>query len=178
MPTCLIRNTSLPPKRVAIEIHEDLFNSKLYESLKKGEKPYVVHCSLTKQKEFLAELKGGARENEKIEEICNDMLIYNSEVDDSQFDTLNDIESSWGKAPLVMTTPSITVGNSYSPKNPDFNSVWVAGSPTCIVAQTFQGHMRVRTVTENTMYFSLPTESNSIKTEQILNSECCRNTTH
>jgi hypothetical protein len=58
-----------------------------------------------------------------------------------------------------MTTPSITVGNSYSPKTPDFNSVWVAGSPTCIVAQTFQGHMRVRTVTENTMYFSLPRES-------------------
>jgi hypothetical protein len=57
----------------------------------------------------------------KLEEIRNNMHIYNSEVDDSQFDTLNDMESSWGKAPLVMTTPSITVGNSYSPKNPDFN---------------------------------------------------------
>jgi hypothetical protein len=159
MSTCLIRNTSLPPKRVAIEIHDELFNSKLYESLQKGEKPYVVHCSLTKQKEFIAELKGGARENEKIEEIRNNMLIYNSEVDDSQFDTLNDIESSWGKASLVMTTPSITVGNSFSPKIPDFNSVWVAGSPTCIVAQTFQGHMRVRHLKENTMFFSLPTDN-------------------
>jgi hypothetical protein len=141
MPTCLIRNTSLPPKRIATEVSKNLFNLKLYESLKKGDKPYAVWCSLTAQKEFLAELEGGGRENEKIAEIRNNMLIYNSEVDDSQFDTLNEIDSTWGKASLVMTTPSITVGNSYKPDVPDFKSVWVAGSPTCIVPQTFQGHM-------------------------------------
>jgi hypothetical protein len=58
-----------------------------------------------------------------------------------------------------MTTPSITVSNSYKPNVPDFTSVRVAGSPTCIVAQIFQGHMRVRQLEAKTMNFCLPTES-------------------
>ena len=159
MPVCLIRNTSLPPKRIATEVNVGLFNLKLYESLKKGDKNYVVWSSLTAMKGFLNELEGGSRENEKLEKIRENMLIYSSEVDDSQFDTLNEIDTAWGNASLVMTTPSITVGNSYSPETPDFTNVWIYGSPTCIVAQTFQGHMRVRKLTENKMNFCLPMES-------------------
>ncbi|MBC7439317.1 MAG: hypothetical protein H7250_04970 [Flavobacterium sp.] len=157
LPICLIRNTSLPPKRIANEVNVDLFNIKLYESIKKGDKNYAVWCSLTAMKKFINELEGGSRENEELLKVKENMLVYSSEVDDSQFDTLNEIETEWGNSSLVMTTPSITVGNSYSPK--DFTSVWVNGSPTCIVAQTFQGHMRVRNLIENTMNFCLPMES-------------------
>lgn len=51
------------------------------------------------------------------------MLIYSIEVDDSQFDTLNEINTALGKASLVMTTPSITVGSSYSPETPESTNV-------------------------------------------------------
>ena len=55
-----------------------------------------------------------------------------------------------------MTTPSITVGNSYRPMIPDVDGVWVFASPTCCVCDTFQSMKRVRETKSNNLYFSLP----------------------
>ena len=87
------------------------------------------------------------------------ILIYSSEMDDVVINTLKNIHNSWGEADLVMTSPSITVGNSYKPEKADFDNVFVFASPTCIVADTFQGMKRVRETINNTLYFSLPDKS-------------------
>ena len=80
-------------------------------------------------------------------------------MDDVVFNTLKNIHKSWKEADLVMTSPSITVGNSYKPTEADFDNVFVFSSPTCIVADTFQGMKRVRETRNNTLYFSLPDKS-------------------
>ena len=72
-----------------------------------------------------------------IQAVLNNMLIYLSESDDSQLESVRYIEDYWGKVQLVMTTPSMTVGNSYKPKFADFHDIFIDGSPTCIVADTF-----------------------------------------
>ena len=90
--------------------------------------------------------------------VLNNMLINSSESDDSQLESLRNIEDYWGKVQLVMTTPSITVGNSYKTKFADFHNIFVHGSPTCIVADTFQGHKRVRETINQTLYYSLPSK--------------------
>ena len=87
------------------------------------------------------------------------IIIYSSEMDDIVIDTLKNIHKSWGEADLVMTSLSITVGNSYKPEKADFDNVFVFASPTCIVADTFQGMKRVRETINNTLYFSLPDKS-------------------
>ena len=51
------------------------------------------------------------------------------------------------------------MGNSYKPTEADFDNVFVFASPTCIVADTFQGMKRVRETRNNTLYFSLPDKS-------------------
>ena len=56
-----------------------------------------------------------------------------------------------------MTTPTITVGNSYSIPD-DFDNVFIRSSPTCIIPDIFQCHRRVRYTKSNILYFSLPTK--------------------
>ena len=65
------------------------------------------------------------------------ILIYSSETDDSNIDTLKNIHESWGNCDLIMTTPSITVGNSYKPEIIDFDNIFCFGTPTCIIADTY-----------------------------------------
>ena len=107
-------------------------------------------------KTFIQEMEITGRANEKIKEIKENTVIYSSEEDDKVYNTLLNINETWGKAPLIMATPSITVGNSYAPKIPDINNVWIKAYPTCIIADTFQGHMRVRHLKDNILYFSIP----------------------
>ena len=104
---------------------------------------------------FDGELEGGARENPYLREVKDNQIVYSAKTDDSVFGSLNSITRKWGKSKLVMTTPCITVGNSYNPPVPDFDNVFVYGMSTCIVADTFQTHMRVRKLKNNRMIFCL-----------------------
>ena len=63
--------------------------------------------------------------NEVMGEKMDKMIFYNSDSDDIIFRGLSDINDVWDKASFVMATPSITVGNSYCPKNTSFTSVWI-----------------------------------------------------
>jgi hypothetical protein len=121
--------------------------------IKEGKKLFSVYSSINQMNKTLEKLK------DERPFIHKDALIYSGKVDDSIFNTLININESWGKASSVFATPTITVGNSYAPDRPaDFHQVWIKGYPTCIVADTFQSHMRVRHLKDNTIYFSLPEE--------------------
>ena len=161
IPVVCLKNTTPPIKRQAIQIDSDVFILKLLESIRRGEKNYVCYSSLTNMKNHMEILHG-----------CSDPLVknimmkskglslfYSSESDDIvQKETLQDMEKHWGFARLVMTTPTITVGNSYSPPEADFDNVWICSTPTCIVADTFQSHRRVRHTKSNILYYSFPPE--------------------
>ena len=72
-------------------------------------------------------------------------LVYHAKVSDSVFDSLDNINTSWKAASMVITSPTNTIGCSYSPEGePDFNAVYVNATPTCCVRDTFQTQMRVR----------------------------------
>ena len=159
-PICRIQNTTPPQRRTAYEIHSDDFNDSLLSAVKKDEKLFVYFCSRRKMEDFSDAMK------KELPEKWQQSLFYSRNGDDSQLaKTLTEIESSWGAAQLVATSPTITVGNSYAPKTPDFNEVWMYLYPSCIAADAFQGHMRVRQVTNNTVRFCLKTGISDSETE-------------
>lgn len=160
VPTLLIKHdkprlVNETPK-TAIEIEWGLFHVSLINYLKGGGKPYVYWASKNAANEFMAQLRGAARENPDLQKIYDNMLYYSADADDSIFQNLDDINNAWDEVRMVMATPSITVGNSYSPKTTTFSSVWIYGYPSCIVADLFQGHKRVRHTTTGTLYFLIP----------------------
>jgi len=171
LPTVCVWNEYRPNLKRAIELHDDVFILKLCESIQRGEKNYVCYSSLTQMKQDIAIL--GGIDDPMVKDIMKSpikFLTYSSESDDKiQKDTLQDIELHWGMARLVMTTPTITVGNSYKPSVPDFDSVWIRASPTCIVADTFQSHRRVRETTTDTLYYSYPVEKALANGKRLFN---------
>ena len=140
-----IFNKTMPNEKRAFQSNEEILTIKLVESIQRNEKNYVVFSSKNTLNTISSILRGlGLFETKKI-------VIYSSEMDDIVIDTLKNIHKSWGEVDLVMTSPSITVGNSYKPEKADFDNVFVFGSPTCIVADSFQGMKRVRETRKNTL---------------------------
>jgi hypothetical protein len=159
MSSILIKNLRISARKQAIEIPPENFNSQLITYIAGGGKPYVYWDSKTKADFFISELRGFCMNNELMKKKMDKMIFYNSDSDDIIFKGLSDINDVWDSASFVMATPSITVGNSYCPQNTTFSSVWILGFPTCIVADTIQGHKRVRHTTTNKLYFCVPPES-------------------
>jgi hypothetical protein len=152
----LIRNDRVTIRKQAIQKDTNMFNIDLIRYIKSGGKPYIYWNSRTQANIFIAELKGASIDDEILADKIDKMLFYSSGSDDSIFQGLDNINETWDDASFVMATPSITVGNSYSPKQTTFTSVWIASFPTCIVADTIQGHKRVRHTTTGKLYYSLP----------------------
>ena len=154
----MIENQTSPVKRKAEEIHPTVFAPRLIDSIKKGDKNYVCYSSVTALIKHKNIMDGVAMENEQVKEVLDNSIIYHAKVNDKVFDSLKTINESWRAAKLVMTSPSNTVGCSYSHPSlpPDINAVWMNGAPTCCVRDSFQSHMRTRHVKDK-MVFCLPT---------------------
>jgi len=137
-------------ERRAIEIHENKILNVLCDSIKRGEKNYVCFGSAKKLNLFYDSII----KNKLLEK--EDIFYYTSTADDNKTkETLNNINNEWVKYKLVMTTPTITVGCSFSV--PDyFDNTFIVSYPSCVVRDTFQTHMRARTIKNNKIYFSIP----------------------
>lgn len=155
----LIKNMRISPRKQAIEINPEAFHTKLINYIDGGGKPYVYWDSKKQADDFINQCRGFSMNNENMKNKLDNMIFYNSDSDDEIFRGLADINEVWNKASFVMATPSITVGNSYCPAQTTFTSVWIFGFPTCIVADTIQGHKRVRHTTTNNLYFCVPEDS-------------------
>jgi hypothetical protein len=158
-PSLLIRNDRINIRKQAIEIDPRIFNLKLIKYLQNGGKPYVYWDSKKQAETFVAELKGASLFDDMLKKMYDKMIFYNSDSDDIIFQGLENINDVWDKASFVMATPSITVGNSYSPPKTTFTSVWIFAFPSCIVADTMQGHKRVRHTTTGNLYYSIPDDT-------------------
>jgi hypothetical protein len=155
LPTVCIKNTTRAIQRKAIELSPKYFILTLIESIKRGEKNYCCYSSLRQMTDDIAELRNEINDP-IVREVIENALVYSSEGDDAlQKYQLRNMSVEWKKVKLVMTTPTVTVGNSYTIC--DFDNVFIRSSPTCIVADIFQCHRRVRYTKQNTLYFSLPT---------------------
>jgi Origin of replication binding protein len=154
--TICIRNTYRPQEKTAIKVDDKIFIDHLHTSIMKGEKNYVCYSSNTALKDDVSVLK--ASKSDHVKDVMANTLIYSSDSNGSMISDLRKIKDVFGAAALVMTTPKLTVGNSYSPKSPDFHNVFIRGSPTCIVADTFQSHFRVRSTINNRLIYSLPSK--------------------
>ena len=163
----MIQNDTAPVKRKAVQISGMNFYDSLYKSIVNNEKNYVCYSSIRHlQEHFHTLLKS---DNELVKKTAENAIVYHSKISDSVFNTLENINETWGEASLVITSPSNTVGCSYSPdRPPDFNRVWIMASPTCCVRDTFQTQMRVRHLKDNEMVFSLPSE----KSMEFFKSSC------
>ena len=145
-----INNIRQPILKRAYRFHEDVLTMKLIESIQRGDKNYVCF-STKKQLNIVNDIIRGLGLYK-----TKNILIYSSDMDDTKIETLQDIHKNWGESDLIMTSPSITIGNSYRPMIPDVDGVWVFASPTCCVCDTFQSMKRVRETKSNNLYFSLP----------------------
>ena len=157
---CLIQNETPAIRRIAEEVNSDSFCSHLLQSIKKNEKNYVCYSSLSKLQKHMNMLRGASLVDANVKEVMDNSLIYHSQADDSLFDTLNSINTSWAEAKLIVTSPSNTIGCSYSPGSlPDVNNVYVNGFPSCTCRDTFQSQMRVRHLKNNKMVYCLPSSA-------------------
>jgi hypothetical protein len=176
LPAVCVWNTNPPRPKKAVQYHKDIFVLKVAESMAAGNKNYYLYSSLTALNSDFAKLKGMS--NPVIQNILENTLIYSSESDDKMVrKTLANIHKYWGKAASIATTPTITVGNSYSPEIPDVVGIFINAAPTCTVADTFQGHERARRTKSDTLYFCLPPEKhlNLAKSLSKLKFEILRN---
>lgn len=156
----LIQNETPAIKRVVEEIPADEFASQLLKSIKSGNKNYVCYSSVNKLIDNVSRLQGAGLENEEVKNVMDNALIYHAKVGDEVFDSLSTIGDSWRDASMVITSPTNTIGCSYSPNDaPDFDEVWVNAFPTCVVRDTFQTQMRVRHLKSNKMVLCLPSPS-------------------
>lgn len=154
----LIQNETPATIRNAQELHGGVFCSKLLDSIKDGKKNYVCYSSVNKLIDNVSRLEGASMENDDVKKVMDKSLIYHAKVGDEVFDSLASINSSWKDASMVITSPTNTIGCSYSPEgDADFDEVWINAFPTCVVRDTFQTQMRVRHLRENKMVFCLPT---------------------
>lgn len=163
----MIKNNTQPTKRTAIEVEKNDFNSCLINELKNGKKNYICFSSKTE----LTTLKNILKCDDALglKDFNKNALYYYGKGDDCIFKTLKNINEEWTNASIVVTSPTITVGNSYSVKD-HFNKVFINASPTCSVRDTFQTQMRVRYLKDDEMIFSLPTKRqyNYYKTRNLL----------
>jgi hypothetical protein len=158
--TLLIRNDRITTRKNAIEIDPNGFDEQLIRYLSiKDNKPYVYFDTKKDALTFISKLQGAMINNDHLKMVYQKHISYSSVADDNVFNGLDDINNVWDRASFIMATPSITVGNSYSPKETTFTSVWIKSFPSCIVADTIQGHKRVRHTKTGNVYFSIPEEN-------------------
>mgnify|MGYP003386551444 CR=1 FL=1 len=157
--TTVIQNQTPAVVRKAKEISPFVFCQTLLNSIKDGKKNYVCYSSANRLVEDMAKLNGAGMENPQVKDVYDNSLIYHAKVDDKIFQTLKNINSAWKNASMVVTSPTNTIGCSYSPEgDADFDAVWINAYPTCVVRDTFQTQMRVRHLRENEMVFCVPTK--------------------
>lgn len=158
IPMTMIKNSTSPIQRTADQLPAKIFESKLIENMK-SKKLYVCFSSKTDLVKATETLKDHQVNLGLGDSFYQNALIYHADTDDRVIDSLKTINETWRKATVVVTSPTNTIGCSYSPDaEPDFHEVWINAKPTCCVRDTFQTQMRVRHLINNKMIFSLPDE--------------------
>jgi hypothetical protein len=160
IPVVCIHNTHIPFRKRAVEIDNTIFIQKLATYIMQGGKPYVFTSKKKDFDDIKAQFVG--MNNEILNKVMLTWEIYSGNETKKKGDkSLKNIFDVWGKSSIVMTTPTITVGNSFDLRQDTethkcFTSVWLFCYPSCLACDQIQGITRVRHTTTNTLYFALP----------------------
>lgn len=162
-PITMIKNNTSPIIRTAERMDLDNLEKSFIKDIKNKIKPYV--CSSTKS--TLQIIENGKKYEPEIFE--KSLFYYGGyQREDKLFkSSLSNINQSWRDASFVATTPTNTVGCSFSPENKEENNFdlvyMVCPFPTCSVRDMMQMMMRVRHIKQNKMIFSLPSSKSNTK---------------
>jgi hypothetical protein len=119
----------------------------LVKSLKKNKRIYLASASKT----FCDELVSLISTIPKLAKLA--YLYYNSEMDTATKESIGNVNESWSKVQLVMTTPSITVGVNYDAKL-EFDYTFVYGTRTSVTPRdVIQMMFRVRTLKQDKLVY-------------------------
>jgi hypothetical protein len=92
----------------------------MIELIQQNKKLFTCYSSLSKLKEDYAKTKAVAITSAEMKQFVDKIQQYHEKVSDKVMRKLSNINTIWQDSSMVMTSPSITVGNSYSNAN-DFS---------------------------------------------------------
>jgi hypothetical protein len=160
------------PVRTTYELSTELLGDEMEKKILEGKKVFICSGSKTNldkwQYRFQTEhrvQRNAAVWNPVFEPMSyangtktrpTSIIYYNADMSDlDDRDTLHHIKETWTKARVVMTTPKITVGCSYSEEG-QFHVTGIDFVPSCCVRDLIQTHMRVRSLVNNEVYYAVP----------------------
>lgn len=160
-PITMIKNSVSIQRKTAFQLEDSLSLQKLMiVALGNNQNIYTCFSRRKTILEIKSTIENHAPAYNISPDIIDKSLFYFGNDDDKNSIELKDINKNWSKKQLIATTPTITVGCSFSPEtdkeNPHFEAVYVDAFPSCSVRDTFQQIMRVRNTKTNTLYFTLP----------------------
>jgi hypothetical protein len=151
----MLHNHKPPEKRIAYQVESDEFDNVLMEEIQKNRKVFGCFSSKSQLIEFKMKLIA-----EYGDDYVNDLknfLIYYSRCGNKITDTMKSMNLNWKNVKhAILTSPSITVGNSFVNTQPDemVDRIFMKMMPSCTVRDMFQTHRRVRHVSDNVLIYS------------------------
>lgn len=147
-----IVNKFNPYKRKSYEIKNiDALKTELFRQIKNNKRIVFVCC---------AKDKADAIHKQFIDEFPDKKIKYyygNMSESDKVF---TNVDNDWNDVDLLMYTPILTVGVSYNPEIPTFNSLFMyATASSALIRDDFQASLRVRKLIDNDMYYTLSSNS-------------------
>jgi hypothetical protein len=143
----VLRNTKLfLEDRKAIQIDGTDFIPNILTALENGKKIAVVSTSRTD----VLDIVSCILQNEKTK--GKNVKYYDRF---SNKDDLKDVNESWANADVVIYTPVITTGISYTNDRHVFDTIFLNCKNTCQARDLMQMAMRIRNLRENAIYFAL-----------------------
>lgn len=143
----LLKNTQLFLKdREAIQVNGVDFINNILDALKSGKKIAVISTS----REDLLEIERAIRMNPETQ--TKKIKFYDRFSDKED---LKDVNVSWADIDIVLYTPVITTGISYTNEDHIFDTVYINCKNTCQARDLMQMAMRIRNLRENKIYFAL-----------------------
>jgi hypothetical protein len=143
----VLKNTKLfLEDREAIQIHGIDFIPSILQALESGKKIAIVSTS----RNDLLDTERAIYKNPKAQHLKVKFYDRFSDKDD-----LKDVNESWKDADVVLYTPVITTGISYTNDKHIFDTIYINCKNTCQARDLMQMAMRIRNLRDNKIYFTL-----------------------
>lgn len=143
----ILKNTKLfLEDREAIQINGNDFPLAIIQALISGKKIAVVST----HREDLIGIERAIRDHPKTKHLIVKFYDRFSNKDD-----LKDVNESWKNADVILYTPVITTGISYTNDKHVFDTIFVNCKNTCQARDLMQMAMRIRNLRDNKIYFAL-----------------------
>ena len=146
---------------IILKIIDDVLNTKyniFVAVCSKKVSDYILSEIITKNRELINSEQNLIKKAER-EALESEIIYFSKDSTANVLKTLNDVNENWKSKRLILCTPTLTCGISYSDeavKHFD-RGYFVTTYNSCVVGDVMQQMFRVRHYKENTIYFSVKT---------------------